>query len=78
MSLDRRRMAARNRMVITIRDQHDPAYRLLFYLVRLPIADEYQDLDLHELSRSNDDMRTQFIKRCFYDLEGNCFGSDNC
>ncbi len=35
--------------VNAIRDQHDPAYRLLFYLVRLPIADEYQDLDLHEL-----------------------------
>jgi len=32
-----------------IRDQHDPAYRLLFYLDRLPIADEYRGMDLHEL-----------------------------
>jgi hypothetical protein len=32
-----------------IRDQHDPAYRLLFYLDRLPIAEEYRDRDLHEL-----------------------------
>lgn len=32
-----------------IRDQHDPAYRLLFYLVRLPIAQEYRGLDLHDL-----------------------------
>lgn len=32
-----------------IRDQHDPAYRLLFYLDRLPIAEEYGATDLHEL-----------------------------
>lgn len=32
-----------------IRDQHDPAYRLLFYLDRLPIAEEYSNTDLHEL-----------------------------
>ena len=35
--------------VNAIRDQHDPAYRLLFYLVRLPIAEEYRDKDIHEL-----------------------------
>ncbi len=32
-----------------IRDQHSPAYRLLFYLDRLPIAEEYRQMDLHEL-----------------------------
>jgi hypothetical protein len=32
-----------------IRDQHDPVYRLLFYLDRLPIAPEFRDQDLHEL-----------------------------
>ena len=32
-----------------IRDQHDPAYRLLFYLDRLPIAPEYRETDQHEL-----------------------------
>lgn len=35
--------------VNAIRDQHDPAYRLLFYLDRLPIAPEYSDADIHEL-----------------------------
>jgi hypothetical protein len=35
--------------VNAIRDQHDPAYRLLFYLDRLPIAEDYGDIDVHEL-----------------------------
>jgi hypothetical protein len=32
-----------------IRDQHDPAYRLLFYLDRLLVAPEYRQSDPHEL-----------------------------
>ena len=32
-----------------IRDQHSPAYRLLFYLDRLPIAQDFREMDLHEL-----------------------------
>ncbi len=35
--------------VNAIRDQHSPAYRLLFYLDRLPIAEDQRGLDLHEL-----------------------------
>ncbi|MDC0278760.1 hypothetical protein OAL43_00995 [bacterium] len=35
--------------VNAIRDQHDPAYRLLFYLDRLVIAEDYRELDLHDL-----------------------------
>ena len=35
--------------VNAIRDQHDPAYRLLFYLDRLTLAEECRDADIHEL-----------------------------
>lgn len=35
--------------VNAIRDQHDPAYRLLFYLDRLTIAAAHRQVDLHEL-----------------------------
>ena len=35
--------------VNAIRDQHDPAYRLLFYLDRLPVAEDYSATDVHEL-----------------------------